>query len=523
MLCKASLVCLAALLCSCAGSHDPTTFKSYLESEPAGLDPAFAVDVPSGRLCALIYDGLLSPGDGAEVKGCLAERWDVSSDGTVYTFHLTDARFSDGRRVTPSDVKYSLERLLRPDVGSPRGWIVSPVVGAEELRSGDREELEGVQVLDERSLSIRLKRPFPPFLSMLAMPAAGVVPADWAAAVGDDGWRSPVCSGPWTVESWNEGDAILLSRNRQYRNPPELEGIEFRILPERMTQVAEFEVGNLDHLSVPKAEIKRWTMDPEWAPRLERLVELAVAYIGLNNTKPPLNEVRVRRALNHALDLHAIVGGLMKGVAVASSGAVPPGLRGHDPSRTRYAYDPERAEELLAEAGYPGGFSMEIWYRDGGGAEQVLEAVQAYLKEIGVDVALQAREWGTLKEAVNKGIPDAYYLDWYADYPDAENFLFPLFHSDNWGGGGNRARFSDPVVDSLLVQAGQERDPDARYDLYRRIDGLVYSQAPWIYLWHPVKVELRQSWLKGPILHPLFYGRRYLDVTKVRAGAGAST
>lgn len=505
-------------MCSCAGSPDPTALRSYLESEPSTLDPAFAVDYPSGRICALLYDGLMRPGEGLGIEGSLAKSWRLSGDGTLYTFTLKEALFSDGRKITAGDVKYSLERLLAPEIGSPRGWIVSSVVGAEELEAGLSPRLEGVEAPDDTTVLIHLKKPFPPFLSMLAMPSAAVVPAYWAARAGKDDWRAPVCSGPWILDGWREGEGIVLARNPHYRNAPALERVVLRVLPERMTQVAEFEVGNIDHLSVPKAEIKRWAMDPDWGPRLERHVELAVTYVGLNCQKEPFNDPVVRRALNHAVDTEAIVGDLMEGVAVPSVGAVPPGLPGWDKSREHYSYDVELAKELLARAGHPNGFEMEIWYRDGGGAEQVLEAVQAYLKKAGIRALLQAREWGTLKEAVNRGVPDAYYLDWYADYPDAENFLFPLFHSSNWGGGGNRARFSDPGVDSLLELAGSESNPELRYELYRRIDGIVYGEAPWIYLWHPVRVELRQPWLEGPVVHPLFYGERYITLTKKRGG-----
>jgi ABC-type transport system substrate-binding protein len=514
---RVSLLCLAVAACSCAGHYDRSVFRSYIESEPSNLDPAFAVDVSSGRLCALLFDGLVRPGPGSEVEGGLAERWEISPDGLVYTFHLGNSRFSDGRPVTGSDVKRSLERLLRPDIGSPRGWILSAVAGAESFSSGGSRELAGIEAVDDSTLVIRLSRPFAPFLSMLAMPSAGVAPASSAAATADV-WRSPVCSGPWKVQRWDEGERILLARNDRYARPPALERLEFRLIPERMTQVAEFEVGNLDQLSVPKAELKRWTTDPRWAPYIESQVELAVTYIGLNNSKTPFDDPRVRRALNYGLDLHSIVEGLMKGAAVPSAGAVPPGLRGNDPARRGRPYDPDRAERLLAEAGLGGGLSMEIWYRDGGGAEQVLEAVQAQLKRVGVDVTLVAREWGTLKEAVNHGVPDSYFLDWYADYPDAENFLFPLFYSGNWGGGGNRARYSNAGVDSMLVAAAAEADPGARYDLYRRIDEKVYEDAPWIYLWHPVKVEVHQPWVEGRILRPLFYGQRYTDVVKARRG-----
>jgi oligopeptide transport system substrate-binding protein len=283
-----------------------------------------------------------------------------------------------------------------------------------------------------------------------------------------------------------------------------------------MTQVAEFEVGNLDNVQIPMSELDRWTADPRWAGLVEREVQLAVVYIGLNNQKPPFDDPRVRRALNYAVDTRALAERLMRGMAVRARGAIPPGLPGYDPNREAWSYDVSLARDLLKEAGHPDGFPMEIWYREGGGAEQVLEAIQAYLKDAGVEASLVAREWGTLKEAINQGVPDAYYLDWYADYPDAENFLFPLFHSDNWGGGGNRARYSNPVVDSLIVEARRKVDPEERNALYARIDGMVYNDAPWIYLWHPVRLELRQPWVRGTVLHPLFYGQRYMTVTKTR-------
>jgi len=519
---KASLPCLVALGCSCAGSADPGAFRSYLESEPTSLDPAFAVDVSSGVLCSLIYERLVRPGDDLSIEPSLAGGWEVSPDGTVYTFHLREAYFSDGKRITAGDVKHSLERLLRPDVGSPRGWVMAPVVGAEGFRSGRRDSLRGIRAVDERTVEISLKEPFPAFLSMLAMPSASVVPEGRARAAAPDDRRDPICSGPWVLLEWTRGERVTLARNPRHWGPPALDRLVFRIIPERMTQIAEFEVGNLDHLQIPKSDLARWTSDPAWRDRIERQVDLAVVYIGLNNRKPPLDDARVRRALNHAVDAEAIVTRLMNGTAVRARGAVPPGLPGHDPDRPAYRYDVSLARELLARAGYPDGFRMEIWYREGGGADQVLEAIQAYLKDAGVAAVLRAREWGTLKEAINRGVPDAYYLDWYADYPDAENFLYPLFHSDNWGGGGNRARYSDSAVDSLLEEASRVVSSDERYELYLRIDERVYKDAPWIFLWHPVTSEVRQPWVRGDVLHPLFYGQRFTEVTKTgRSGRDA--
>jgi ABC-type transport system substrate-binding protein len=177
-------------------------------------------------------------------------------------------------------------------------------------------------------------------------------------------------------------------------------------------------------------------------------------------------------------------------------------------------YDPDLARRLLAEAGYPDGIDIELWHRESAEGNRIAEAIQGYWSESGIRARLVRREWSAFKQAVSAGKVDAFLLDWFADYPDAENFLFPLFHSSNRGGGGNRAFFSDPDVDRRIVAASRVIDPQARADAYAAIDSLVYAQAPWVYLYFPTTLHVVSERVSGYQLPRLYLGNDFSTVTK---------
>jgi peptide/nickel transport system substrate-binding protein/oligopeptide transport system substrate-binding protein len=357
---------------------------------------------------------------------------------------------------------------------------------------------------------VRLAHPVPHFLGLLAMPAAGIVCREEVERLGARYGRSPCGSGPWKLSSWNEGDDILLVPNPGWEGRrTALAGLSFRVIPEEMTQIAEFEVGNLDVLEVPRSELEHWRA--AGTPLLWK-EELRVVYIGFNTTKPPFNDPRVRQALNMAVDVDKIIAQVLFGAAKRARGVVPPGLRPSPEPAERYRYDPGRARALLAEAGYPNGFSMEIWERENPEALRVLESVQGYFADVGVSAKLVTREWGAFKEAIDRGTPDAFFIDWLADYPDAENFLMPLFHSSNAGGGGNRTRYRNARVDSLLEAAAACMDQAKRWELYRSAEEIVYAEAPWLFLWFPQKYEVLSPRITGYRIPLIFNGQRFLDV-----------
>lgn len=520
----AGLIVLAG--CSKDLPGDDVLFLA-LETSPNRLDPALVVDVAEGQICSLVYQGLVCFSPDGKVAPAAASRWRIEEGGTRYVFHIDPgARFSNGRRLDARSVRRSFERVLGPGSRSSRKWVLERIRGAAAYADGSSPLIEGLSTPDDSTVVIELERPFRPFVHLLAMPAAYIVdaaeggdepasvenprisPADAPAVV-------PVGSGRWVLSRWERGDYIELEPNRFHPGPqPAIRRLVFRVIPEAFTRIAEFESGTLDILRIPHAELDRFLRDPRWVGRIQSQPELRVTYIGLNNGKGPLEDVRVRRALNAAVDVDRIIGVLSGGRAVRATGAIPPGLPGHG-TRPGYTFDPQRAKRILRDAGYPDGFEMEIWQRDSPEGNRVVEAVQGYLLEIGVRVRIVKREWSAFKEAVSQGRVDAFFLDWYGDYPDGENFLYPLFHSANAGGGGNRSFFSNPDIDRLIEQSQMTLDGAAGERIYATIDSLVYDQAPWIYLYFPTSFVVVSPRVTGYTFPVVYLGEDFSTASKV--------
>jgi peptide/nickel transport system substrate-binding protein/oligopeptide transport system substrate-binding protein len=524
-----SLVAVAAFVVGtpgCAGDADePGTLHLALETSPNQLDPALVVDVAEGEICSQLFQGLVRFDVRGQIVPALANGWVIGNGGTQYVFRLQrNMRFANGRRVDASDVLFSFHRLLAPDSRSSRRWVLDRISGARQFAAGEGAAIAGLSAPDDSTVTITLDEPFGPFLSLLALPAAMVVPREelTAAPAGvsssNSGFKTfgalPVGSGPWRLKEWERGDYLLLEPNSYHPSGPgAIKAIRFRIIPEAFTRVAEFESGSLDVLKVPLAEYDRFLNSDRYRPLVQERAELRVYYIGLNNTRPPLDNPSVRRALNMAVDVDRLIEVLTSGTAVRSSGAVPPTLSGYE-ARDPYPFDPGAARELLASQGFPDGFEMEIWLRDSPEGNRILEAVQGYLAEVGVEARLVRREWSAFKEAVGAGKVDAFFLDWVADYPDAENFIYPLFHSKNSGGGGNRAMFNEPDIDRLIEEAGRTPDQQLVGEMYARIDAEIYERAPWIYMYHPVAFQAVSPGITGYRMPVVYLGADYTTVSK---------
>jgi ABC-type transport system substrate-binding protein len=499
-----------AIVAGCSRGGSDAVLKLALQTEPTTLDPALSVDFSSGRVSSLIHSNLVRFDPDGSVCPDLARSWEIRDGGRAYVFHLRDGRFSNGRRVVASDVIYSFRRLLDPGTVSPRWWLLKDLRGAAAFHERGAWPKDAAEAPDDSTVVLRLEAPVAHFLSLLAMPAAGIVCREEVERLGDRYGRSPCGSGPWKLAAWRESDEIDLVPNPDAPGGgPGIAGISLRIIPEPMTQIAEFEAGNLDVLEVPRAELERWRTA---GAKLLSTEELRVAYIGLNTRRPPFSDPRVRRAVNVAVDVDKIIARVLFGGGKRARGVVPAGLRGSPEPPELYPYDPDRARELLAEAGYPHGFDVELWQRENPEGGRVLESVQGYLAGVGIRAKLVTREWGAFKEAVDQGTPDAFYLDWFADYPDAENFLVPLFHSSNIGGKGNRTGYVSARVDSLLDAAERCMDAAQRWDLERAAEEIIYAEAPWLFLWFPVQYEVISPRLEGYRIPLIFNGQRYVDV-----------
>ncbi len=485
-------------------------------ADPASLDPIQAVDVNRGELVAYMYDALVQFEDD-EVQPNLAESWEISEDGIVYTFRLRDdVYFHNGRRLTADDVVYSFERVLRPESASPLTWVFDKIRGADRMAAGEAESLDGIRAVDPRTVEITLEEPYAPFLKLMAMPAAHVVPREEIESKGEGFSEAPVGTGPWMFESWAHDDVIRLSANRRYHaGPPSMDGIEIRIIPETTTVIAEFERGNLDWVDLnefPRPEFDRFSNDPEWEPYIHDRPALITYYLALNNGLEKFADPRVRRALNLAVNVEQIADVIYPGEVNLSHGPVPPGLPGYREDGEPYGFDPDSARALLAAAGAEG-LTFDVYFRSLALNQRFLEAVQANMADVGVTMNLQQRDWTAVRQSVNQGELDAYLLNWFADYPDAENFLYPLFYSEMAGAGGNAAFYENAVVDSLLLTARTTLDDDERIELYEEADRRVFEDAPWIFTVHPVDYDMVQPWVEGYRIPQVFYGGKWLGVS----------
>jgi ABC-type transport system substrate-binding protein len=515
-----AIVC-ATVACSGGGDVDRRTIiDSRDNDDPRSLDPALSTDVPTGRAVGYLFDGLTVFDAAANVHPALAERWEVTPDGRSYTFHLRrGVQFHDGTVFTARHVVGSWTRVLDPKAQSGRGEPLYPIRGAREYQKGEAPSIAGLTAPNDSTVIVTLSEPTAVFLKLLAMPVAAIVPENTPADFGEH----PIGTGPWKLVEWKHDDYLLFARNERYwGGAPKADSLRARIIAEPSTAVAEYESGNVDVLRVPAGEARDWVEDESRKPNLLSMPALQLVYVGINTTRGPLADVRVRRAINLALDVDRIIDRLVSGRGRRAAGVIPPTLAGFDSARRGYSFDPARAKQLLAEAGHAGGIDIELWCSTNPIYVRIAETMQAYLNAVGIRTKIMQRESAAARAAARKGETDMILKDWYADYPDAENFLFPLLHSANKGAGGNVSFYANPTFDSLVTAARSELDDAKRLAHYRQADSIAHADAPMVFLYFYDDLYAVQPWLAGFKPPVIFNGQRWLDVTIVRPGAAAT-
>jgi peptide/nickel transport system substrate-binding protein/oligopeptide transport system substrate-binding protein len=505
--------CVAALGCGSQPRQSASGLNYFLTADPASLDPALSTDVQTGEVVALIFDNLVQFDPDAELRPGLATRWESDRTGRVYTFHLRrGATFHDGRPIDAGVVRASILRALDPASRAGRQWPLLPIAGARDFAAGKARAVAGIAVPNDSTIVFTLEEPLNIFPKFLAMPVAAVTPSP----VPPDFDQRPVGSGPWRFVSWSHDDLIVLARNERYWGtvPPE-DTLRIRIIPEPLTQAAEYESGGLSVVEIPFTETRRWEQtSPE---QLQRRPAIRDLYIAINTRRGPLGDLRVRRALNYAVDVETILKTSMAGRGLRAAGVIPPGILGYDSTRAPYPWDTAGARRLLAEAGYPRGFSVQLWRNKRAEFARIAQVVQQDLALVGVRVEIVERDASSVRAAVRKGEADLYLGDWYADYPDPENFTYPLFHSANHGPGGNYAFLSDPALDAMIERARSTPDEAEKGRLSRAIDARIYDLAPWIFLWFPIDVWAAQPDLRGWRIPLVFTGQRWTEARRVPA------
>jgi peptide/nickel transport system substrate-binding protein/oligopeptide transport system substrate-binding protein len=519
----AHLILIVLVLVSAVGCRrtDESRLSGYLylrlNSNPTTLDPALITDVQGGGIAAKLFNGLIRFNENLDIIPDIARSWSLSKDQVTYTFRLRrDVRFSNGRRITAHDVRYSFERVLTPGTKAPLTWVFERIEGSKDFMEGKTDSLSGIRVVNDHTLVLKLEQPFGPFLSLLAMTTAYVVPREDVDRLGQDFGTHPVGSGPYVLAEWKHGQHLVLTAREDYfEGRPKLNGIQYRVIPEDLTAVLEFETGRLDVLQIPSSEYRRYTTDPAWRDQVYGRPGLNTYYLGLNCLRPPLNDVRVRRAVNMAIDRQHILNTVFEKRGILASGPVPPGLwKGAAWQRglAGYSYDPKKAKALIQEAGAEGS-TIRIYITMDTEVLDIVEIIQSYLKKAGLIVEITSLDWSALKHAVNEGEPDAFWLSWWADYPDPENFLYPLFHSASVGSGGNRTRCVDPELDRLIENAQHTTNEKQRYRLYHSAEDRIVQNAPWVFMWHKADYFVIQPWVKDFKIYPIYSIDKRVDIT----------
>jgi peptide/nickel transport system substrate-binding protein/oligopeptide transport system substrate-binding protein len=492
------------------------TYHKPLRQEPLTLDPAFLTDVFATSIAQQVFDGLVQFDANLNVVPCIAKSWEASRDGLMWTFYLRQGvKFHHGREVHANDFVYTFTRILDPRTASPRAWLFERVQGAKEFRAGEAESVEGLQALDAYTLQITLSQPYAPFINLLGMAQAQLLPREEVQRLGSEFGRRPIGTGPFRFVSWVAGEGISLEANEAYyAGRPFLNRLHYRIMPNHQGILAEFEKGALEDVDLTSQEGTPLSSDPRF--RFVRKPLLTTIFLWLDMHHSPLNNSKVRQAINHAINRGAIISGIRQNRHVPARGILPLGMPGSNPDLAEYTYDPTRARQLLAEAGYPDGKNLpplELWTSAKGTAVlQEHEMIKRDLERLGMRIELYTAEnWKQYKTAVLGKRPGAMYrYSWFADFPDPDNFLFPLFHSQS---PDNYANYSNPAVDRLLEQARSESDYLKRIQLYRQGEELIMADAPVVNLMYYTLETLFQPYVQGIELNAL--GERYIPMEKI--------
>ena len=495
---------LITFLFSCSSSNRLDGYVYYrLNANPTTLDPALITDVSSASIAAKLFNGLVKLNENLEIAPDIAERWQISKDGLRYRFHLKkNVRFLNGREVKSHDFKYSFERILSPKTKSPNTWVFDKVEGAKEFQKGNAKEVKGFRVIDDYTFEIKLKRPFSPFLSMLTMTPAYVIPEEEAEKWKND-FSSPSGTGPFVLKRWLPNREVVLERNGNYFDrKAKVKGIVYKIIPEDLTAVTEFELGNIDVISLPASAYSKFKNDRKWNKYIMSLEGLNTYYLGMNSSRPPFNNPNLRKAVSYAIDRRKILETFYEGRGRLAAGPVPDLLRKWD-VKAGNNYDPQRAKGIINREGLSG-IKVNMYVTADQDVIDLAEIIQSYLSEIGINMNIKQLEWSAYKDAVNKGEPDMFWLSWWADYPDPENFLFPLFHSSNLGHAGNRTRYVNKDVDTLIEKGQNSLNEKERNNFYKRAEAIIIQDMPWVSFWHRTDFLIKQPWIKGYKVYPIY-------------------
>lgn len=469
---------------------DTTNYLKIQDDNPDTVDPQATTEYYT--VAMNIFDRLVevkANGDGtSEIVPSLAKSWEISDDGLTYTFTLNEGvKFSNGADLTSSDVLYTIKRMLTYEK-AVNDDIYDMIQGASDVAEGKTEELAGFKVIDDYNFSITLEEPYGAFLACLTTPGASIFDEETTEQAGDQFGIDPavtIGTGPFTFAAWEFNSELVLSANKDYWDgAPACEGLVLKVIPDEATARMMFENGELDILDMDNnaSQLEYFLNNDAYQDQIVSGPRVGVYYICLNEKFTELSDARVRKALQYSIDRQAILDSLYAGQGQLENGIFPHGLIGYNADLPEIPYDVEQAKALLAEAGYPDGFEMELCYSSDAGqtTKDMLEIISAYWAEIGVTAKVTEVDEGSFYDMRAAGEIESYTSSWSADFNDPDNFIYSFFGNES-----NIERrglgYSNTEAIARVAAARAIVNEDERIAEYQDLEKLIIQEdAAWV-------------------------------------------
>jgi len=491
----------------------------------ATLDPAIGYDWQNPAMMQAIFDGLMDYKPGTtELTPWLAKSYEISEDGKTYTFKLHHGvKFQNGRELTAEDVKYTLERLVNPETQSPGSSYFTKIKGSDEMLAGKASSLSGVRVIDKYTVEVELTEPYAPFLNVLAMHFGSIVPKEEVEKWGKDFGKHPLGSGAYRLTEWTLGQRLVFERNKDYfrNDQPHLDRIVVEVGQDPTVALLRLKRGEVDLLGdgIPPSQFESVTTDPKLKDQVVPGKQLNTSYIALNVKMKPFDNLKVREAVNMAINKERIVR-IINGRGSPANQPLPPSMPGYDKGYKGYAYDPAEAKALLKEAGYGDGFTTELYAMNTDPNPRIAQAIQQDLSEVGIKVELKTLAASTVIAAGGKEdeAPMVWSggMAWIADFPDPSGFYWPILGCGSTGPTGwNWSQYCNKDIEARAVAADRIVAPNRakeRIDKWRAIYLDIMKDAPWVpvfnedfYTMHSKRVAGQDNYFVSKTHIPIYY------------------
>lgn len=545
------LLAIFVLLLSGCGKKESTE-KIFRYNEPnniESLDPITANNYPALHVLMNSSEGLMEYDKDAKLQPLIVRAYEISADGKTYTFHLRDDVFfhddecfpgGKGRKVIAKDFKYCYERVCNPKTRTRGLWVYRDKVAGAEDFSKDPEkvkEIKGFVAVNDSTFVINLVNPFAPFLSILTMPYGYVYPKEAVDFYKENIGFHIVGTGPFKFVKWDYDKELVFERNKHYwakdkesKQLPYLDGFVVNFIRSPETEFLDFQEGKLEYMK-PSVDVYSQIVDehgklnPKYNFDMIKQPYLNTVYLctmlnpkmegGKNN--PLADNMKLRQALNYAIDREKIVKYILKGKGTPGiHGPLPRGMPGFSEDVAGYSYDKEKAVKLFEEAGYPGGkgLNLKIVYHNDESQRELCEALQSQFKDIGVNLQIEEMLGASHRSAQNEGKLTFWRANWGADYYDPENY-YALFYSKNETPiGPNTSHYKNPKVDSLYDLGLRLTNFEDRMKVYREIDKIIFEDSPWMIVYYNQFIYLKQKHVKGMYVDGLgILNLKYADLS----------